>query len=112
MSNAKVTKAEYAAAKIAHEKAVRAFNNADKKLTLTSEAWNDAKVQYNAALPDGFYVEADTYALARDFPLYLKVGENWYWHNGTNFEPPEWVDDDGFDIEVIPIAEVGLAELS
>lgn len=107
-----VTKAEYVAAKIAHEKAVRAFNNANKKLTLTSEAWGDAIVQYNAALPDGFYAEAGTYVLAFDFPIYLKAGENWYWHNGTNFATPEWLDDDGFDIEVIPISEVDLRGLS
>lgn len=112
MSNAKVTKAEHAAAKAAYEKAAKAFQRADTRLSSAAEAWIAARVEYNASLPDGFYAEADMGVLGDDFPLYLKVGENWYLHNGANFEPPEWLEDGGFDIEVIPVAEVGLAGLS
>lgn len=112
MSNAKVTRAEHAAAKAAYEKAAKAFKNADARLSSAAEAWLTARVEYNASLPDGFYAEADTGVLDGDFPFYLKVGENWYWHNGTNFMRPDWLEDGDFDLEVVPIAEVDLTGLS
>lgn len=112
MSNAKVTKAEHAAAKAAYEKAAKAFQRADTRLSSAVEAWIAARVEYNASLPDGFYAEADMGALDGYFPVYLKVGVDWLCHNGSGFAMPDWLEDGGFDIEVIPITEVGLAGLS
>jgi hypothetical protein len=40
--------------------------------------------------------------------VYLKLQGTWFWHNGTGFVEPEWIDEDGFDVDVIPLSEVAL----
>lgn len=84
----------------------KAWSKAYSVLEETYEEWIQVLIERNAALPDGFYAESDGTPLADDFPVYLKLQGTWFWHNGTGFVEPEWIDEDGFDIDVIPLSEV------
>jgi len=109
MATKKVATDAYAAAKQKYEAAVKAFATADNKLSTTAAEWTQARIERNAALPDGFYVEADASLDSMDdYPIYVKRGGVWYWSGDTNgFIEPSWLDDgDPFDIDVLPIADV------
>jgi hypothetical protein len=100
--------ATYEELKKKREAAEKARDKAYAALSDTHEEWAQVLIERNAALPDGFYAEPDIAPLGGDFPVYLKVQGTWFWHNGTAFEEPEWIDEDGFDIDVIPLSEVRL----
>lgn len=87
--------------------AEKAQSRAFKTLSDTADEFKALVTERNAKAVDGFYVEADRKWWSSDFPIYIKTGNTWLWNgNGSAFTEPDWIDDDGFDIEVIPISEV------
>lgn len=97
--------ATYEELKKKRDAAQKAAERAFATINATDEEFSRLKIAHNEALPDGWYAESSN--IFDDFPIYLKQNGTWFWHSdqGVMVEP-EWLGNDGFDIEVFPLSDV------